>query len=88
MRERGSCRKFYTADSPYKIRACIITKQSDATLLPQFGCFDHVIIQLKLEPVNEIERDVIMGSVHMLHDSRDLPIQEECVRLLAYVNNK
>jgi len=47
-----------------------------------------VVIQLKLKLVNGIERDVIMGSVHMLHDSRDLQIQEEGDRLVAYVNNK
>lgn len=77
----------YRADSTYKIRACVITKQTNATLSPQFGCGDLVDVQLKLKPANGIERDVIMGSVHTLHDSRDLPIQEG-ERLVAYVNNK
>jgi hypothetical protein len=32
-------------------------------------------------------RDMIVGSVYLLHDSEDLPSQEE-VKLVAYANNK
>jgi hypothetical protein len=88
VRGWSSCSKVYRADTTDKIRACIITKQTDATLLLQFGCGDLVVIQLKLKPVNGTDRHVIMVSVNMPHDSRDLPIQEEVERLVAHVNNK
>jgi hypothetical protein len=41
------------------------------------------VIQLKIKLANGIDRDVIVGSVCMTCDSRDLTPQEEVKRLVA-----
>jgi hypothetical protein len=84
----GSCRKLYKADTTDGIRACIITKGTDATLLPQFSCGDLVDTQLKLKQANGIDSDVIMESLCMPHDSRNLPPQEKVKTLVAHVKDR
>jgi hypothetical protein len=84
----GSCGKLYKADTTDEIRAWIISKGTDATLLPQFSCGDLVVIQLKIKQGNGIDSDVIVGSLYLPHDSRDLPPQEKVKRLMTHVKDR
>jgi len=84
----GSCAKLYKADTTDEIRACIISKGTDATLLPQFGCGDLAVIQPKIKKADGIDSDMTVGSLYLPHDSRDLPPQEKVKRLVTYVKDR
>jgi hypothetical protein len=84
----GSCGKLYKADMTDEIRACIISKGTDATQLPQFSCGDLEVIQLKIKQANGIDSDMIVGSLYLPHYSRDLPPQEKVMRLVTHVKNR
>jgi len=87
IKELGSCGKLYKAETTDEITACIITKGNDATLLPQFRCGDLVVIQLKIKQGNGIGSDMIVGSLYLSHDLRDLPPQEKLKRLVTHVKD-
>jgi hypothetical protein len=84
----GSCRKFYKADTMDEIRACIVSKGTDATLLPQFSCGHFVARQLKIKQANGINSDMTVGSLYMPHDSRDLPPPEKVKRVVTHVKDR
>jgi hypothetical protein len=88
IKKLGSCGKFYKADTTDEIKACIISKETDATVLPQFGCGDLAVIQLKIKKADGIDSDMTVGSLYLPHDSRDLPPQENVKRLATYVKDR
>jgi hypothetical protein len=84
----GSCGKLYKANTTDEIRACIITKGNDTTLLPQFSCGELVVIQLKIKQANGINSDMNVGSLYMPHDSRDLHPQERVKKQVTHVKDR
>ena len=69
------------------MRACIITKGADATILPQLSSGDLTAVQLRLTLAGGTHRNVIVGSVYMPCDSDYMPPQEEVKKLVAYASN-
>jgi hypothetical protein len=58
-----SCSKVFRVNTADKTRACIITKCSDVTLLPQLICGDLAAAQLRLKVASGQDRDMVVGSV-------------------------
>jgi hypothetical protein len=46
-------------------------------LSQHLSCGDPAAVQLRLRLANGQDRDMIVGSVNMPHDSEDFPAQEE-----------
>ena len=68
-----------------KSRTCIAVKGClTATFMPQLSCEDLTVVRTKLNLLTGESLDMLMGSVYMPYDSRDLPPQDEVRHLINY----
>jgi hypothetical protein len=73
----------YSARGKERPRACILVRNMNAWVLPDFSCRDLLAIQMKyLE--ERAERRLVVCSAYLPHDSKDPPPSREIEELVRY----
>ncbi|XP_032685834.1 uncharacterized protein LOC116850996 [Odontomachus brunneus] len=80
--------KIISSTTQEKIRTCIVTKSLNAILMPQFSNGNITVVQVRLNLDEGTHRDVLMGSVYMPYDAKDLPPQREVKELMKYAEER
>jgi len=84
----SGCGTIFTPITQNKIRTCIAIKGLNAVFMPQFSSGDITVIQLKLNLTEGRHRDVLVGSVYMPYDAKDLPPPEEVKKLVTHAQRR
>jgi len=80
----SGCGTIFTPITQNKIRTCIAIKGLNAVFMPQLSSGDITVIQLRLNLTEGRHRDVLVGSVYMPYDAKDLPPPKEVKELVTH----
>jgi len=80
----SGCGTIFTPTTQNKIRTCIAIKGLNAVFMPQLSSGDITVIQLRLNLTEGRHRDMLVGSVYMPYDAKDLPPPKEVKELVTH----
>ncbi|XP_032688014.1 uncharacterized protein LOC116852107 [Odontomachus brunneus] len=84
----GGSGKIISSTTQGKIRTCIVIKDLNAIFMPQFSNEDITVVQVRLNLDEGTHRDVLIGSVYMSYDVKDLPPLREIKELMKYTEER
>jgi hypothetical protein len=77
----------FSAAGTDRLRACILTRNGTAWMLPGFSCRDPVAVLIKYNEEGA-ERRLVVCSAHLPYDSEDPPPSKELEDLVRYCENE